>query len=232
MLLTEVAPLARYGHLNTLGPWADLATRRTQAIWVLVPQLPGTHGAIVDPRPLPLAAPGQFLRLDPDWVASQPGVPVRGRNIMTATAGVTNDLQQQVIPWGWSCAPESRKIPRWRRGTRHRHAMKRTNRRVLGAWRGDRVPRRRWPGCRPACSSGSARRTRSSNRSGYHGRKGRRQEASTPTWRSSASTRKSADREWLEAAIADLAGLPATQALVDAHSALRLVSLSGERRGN
>ena len=41
VLLTDVAPLARYGHLNILGPWADLATRRPQAIWVLVPQLPG-----------------------------------------------------------------------------------------------------------------------------------------------------------------------------------------------
>jgi hypothetical protein len=76
VLLTDVAPLARYGHLNILGPWADLATRRPQAIWVLVPQLAGTQGAIVDRRPLPLAAPGQFMRLDPDWIAAQARVPV------------------------------------------------------------------------------------------------------------------------------------------------------------
>jgi hypothetical protein len=75
VLLTDVAPLARYGHLNMLGPWADLATRRPQAVWVLVPQLPGTHGALIDRRPLPLAAPGQFMRLDPDWIASHAGVP-------------------------------------------------------------------------------------------------------------------------------------------------------------
>jgi len=68
VLLTEVAPLARYNHLNILGPWADLATRRAQAIWVLVPQLAGNTGAIVDRRPLPLAAPGQFMRLDTAWI--------------------------------------------------------------------------------------------------------------------------------------------------------------------
>jgi hypothetical protein len=42
---------------------------------VLVPQLAGTRGAVIDRRPLPLAAPGQFMRLDPDWIASHAGVP-------------------------------------------------------------------------------------------------------------------------------------------------------------
>ena len=70
VLLTDVSPLARYGHLDILGPWADLATRRPQAIWVLIPQLAGTRGALVDRRPLPLAAPGQFMKLDPDWIAA------------------------------------------------------------------------------------------------------------------------------------------------------------------
>jgi serine/threonine protein kinase len=68
VVLTEVAPLARYNHLNILGSWADLATRRAQAIWILVPQLAGNTGAIIDRRPLPLAAPGQFMRLDPAWI--------------------------------------------------------------------------------------------------------------------------------------------------------------------
>ena len=78
VLLTDVAPLARYGHLNILGPWADLATRRPQAIWVLIPQLPGTHGALIDRRPLPLAAPGQFMRLDPNWIAANASVSAAG----------------------------------------------------------------------------------------------------------------------------------------------------------
>ena len=48
--------------------WADLATRRPQAIWVLVPQLVGSTGALIDQRPIPLAAPGQFFALDADWI--------------------------------------------------------------------------------------------------------------------------------------------------------------------
>ena len=68
VLLTDAAPLARYGHLNLLSPWADLATHRVQAIWVLVPQLAGNTGPVIDRRPLPLAAPGQFMRLDPAWI--------------------------------------------------------------------------------------------------------------------------------------------------------------------
>jgi hypothetical protein len=74
LLLTELAPLARYGHLHMLSRWTDLAARRPQAIWVLVPQLPGTQGAIIDKHPLPLAAPGQFFRLDTEWIDSRPAV--------------------------------------------------------------------------------------------------------------------------------------------------------------
>ncbi len=75
VLLTEVAPLARYGHLATLSRWADLATRRSQAIWLLVPQLAGSLGAIIDRRPVPLAAPGQFFRLDAEWIDAHASVP-------------------------------------------------------------------------------------------------------------------------------------------------------------
>lgn len=71
VLLTETAPLARYGHLSFVSRWTDLGTPRTQAVWLLVPQLHGTQGAVVDTRPLPLAAPGQYLRLDADWLDSR-----------------------------------------------------------------------------------------------------------------------------------------------------------------
>jgi serine/threonine protein kinase len=74
VLLTELAPLARYGHLPMLSRWTDLAARRRQAIWVLVPQLSGTRGAIIDKRPLPLAAPGQFFPLDAEWIDSRPSI--------------------------------------------------------------------------------------------------------------------------------------------------------------
>ena len=75
ILLTEIAPLARYDHLAMLIRWADLTTRRPQAIWLLVPQLAGSQGAVIDRRPLPLAAPGQFFRLDADWIDAHGRVP-------------------------------------------------------------------------------------------------------------------------------------------------------------
>jgi serine/threonine protein kinase len=78
LLLTEIAPLARYGHLGLLAPRADLATRRPQAIWVAVPQLPGNEGAVIDGRPLPLAAPGEFFRLESDWLDRRVHVPAGG----------------------------------------------------------------------------------------------------------------------------------------------------------
>ena len=78
VVLTEIAPLARYGHLAMLSQWTDLAARRPQAIWVIVPQLPGSQGAIIDKRPLPLAAPGQFFRLDAEWIDTRPAVTAAG----------------------------------------------------------------------------------------------------------------------------------------------------------
>ena len=70
VLVTETAPLARYGHLSTLSRWSDLAAPRRQAIWLLVPQLHGTTGPLIDGKPLPLGAPGQFVRVDSEWLAS------------------------------------------------------------------------------------------------------------------------------------------------------------------
>ena len=69
VLLTEAAPLARYDRLATLSRWTDLTAPRGQAVWLLVPQLAGNTGAMVDGRPLPLAAPGQYVRLDDEWLA-------------------------------------------------------------------------------------------------------------------------------------------------------------------
>jgi hypothetical protein len=78
VVLTEIAPLARYGHLTMLSRWTDLAARRPNAIWVIVPQLAGSRGAIIDKRPLPLAAPGQFFRLDPEWIDARAAVTAAG----------------------------------------------------------------------------------------------------------------------------------------------------------
>jgi hypothetical protein len=78
VVLTEIAPLARYGHLALLSRWTDLAARRPNAIWVIVPQLPGSRGAIIDKRPLPLAAPGQFFRLEAAWIDARPDTSAEG----------------------------------------------------------------------------------------------------------------------------------------------------------
>jgi hypothetical protein len=68
LVLTEAAALARYSQLGMLSRWADLASPRAEAAWLLVPQLLGNQGAVIDGRPIPLAAPGQFMRLDAEWI--------------------------------------------------------------------------------------------------------------------------------------------------------------------
>jgi serine/threonine protein kinase len=74
VLLLEAAPLARYEHLGILSRWTDLTSARRQAVWLVVPQLLGSQGPVIDTRPLPLAAPGQFLRLDSEWLRSRPAL--------------------------------------------------------------------------------------------------------------------------------------------------------------
>ena len=75
VLLTEAAPLTRYEHLGVLAHWSDLTTHRRRAVWLLVPQLLVNTGPVIDGRPLPLAAPGQFMRLDNDWINAGAAVP-------------------------------------------------------------------------------------------------------------------------------------------------------------
>jgi len=68
IVITDAAPLARYGHMDLLGRWTDLAAGRPRAVWLLVPQPSGNRGALLDGAPIPLAAPSQFVLLDSDWV--------------------------------------------------------------------------------------------------------------------------------------------------------------------
>jgi hypothetical protein len=75
VVLTEASTLARYDRLAALSRWTDLTQPREAAIWLLVPQLPGNTGALLDGRPVPLAAPGQFLKVDEDWLAVPAGSP-------------------------------------------------------------------------------------------------------------------------------------------------------------
>lgn len=61
LILTEVSPLARYGHLDILAELSDLSAPRRRPVWVLLPQLRGQTAALVDRKPIQLGSPAQFL---------------------------------------------------------------------------------------------------------------------------------------------------------------------------
>lgn len=71
VILTELSPLARYGHLGVVARWSDLAAKRARATWVVVPQLSRMRGALVDSKPLQLGSNGQFVDVDPGWLTAQ-----------------------------------------------------------------------------------------------------------------------------------------------------------------
>ncbi|BAK35877.1 hypothetical protein MLP_28630 [Microlunatus phosphovorus NM-1] len=71
VVLADAEPLARYGAVNRLSRWTDLGTRRSRAVWLVVPQLHANQGALLDHKPVPLAAPGQFVPVDSSWVDAQ-----------------------------------------------------------------------------------------------------------------------------------------------------------------
>lgn len=73
LLLTDVAPLARYGHLGLLGRYTDLAAARARAVWLLIPEESGM-GAMVDRASLPLSAPNQFIHVS-GALSTAEGVP-------------------------------------------------------------------------------------------------------------------------------------------------------------
>lgn len=68
LLLTDPSLLARYDALGLLADWMDLATARPRAVWLVVPQVHGNVGPVVDGRPLPLTAPSQFVAVPPEWI--------------------------------------------------------------------------------------------------------------------------------------------------------------------
>jgi hypothetical protein len=70
VLLTEAAPLARYGHMPLLSRLADIATPRHQAVWLVVPE-EGDGGPMLDQVPVPLTYASQFLRLDDVFITDR-----------------------------------------------------------------------------------------------------------------------------------------------------------------
>lgn len=76
VIITDASPLARYDSMGLLAQWTDLGAGRARALWLVVPQLGGNQGSALDGRPVPLAAPSQFLRLDADWIDGLAGASV------------------------------------------------------------------------------------------------------------------------------------------------------------
>jgi hypothetical protein len=68
VLLTEASPLARYNNMALLSRWSDLGASRSRAVWLVLPQLAANHGPLIDGRPVPLAAPSQYVAIDNDWI--------------------------------------------------------------------------------------------------------------------------------------------------------------------
>ncbi len=71
LVLLDASLLARYDALGRLSSLMDLSTRRKSAVWLVVPQLHGSIGPIVDGRSLPLTAPNQYVQVPSDWVDAQ-----------------------------------------------------------------------------------------------------------------------------------------------------------------
>lgn len=75
LILTEISPLARYGHLEVLAKLSDLSAPRRRPVWVVLPQLRGQVGALVDRKPIQLGSPGgQFVM----WREAPDAVPAGG----------------------------------------------------------------------------------------------------------------------------------------------------------
>jgi hypothetical protein len=70
VLLTEAAPLARYGHVPVLTHLADITTSRPRAVWLIVPE-EGESGPMLDDVPVPLTYASQFVRLDGVFVSGE-----------------------------------------------------------------------------------------------------------------------------------------------------------------
>lgn len=67
VILTDTAPLIRYGHGALLRQLSDLTERRARAVWVLVPQFGSHTGALVDGESVQ-TSPQQFISVDSVWI--------------------------------------------------------------------------------------------------------------------------------------------------------------------
>jgi hypothetical protein len=149
---------------------------------------------------------------------------------MTATPGLTLDLQRQVLPLEDDLrarvAADAELEGRWKQ----EHQRARDNERTAAswvAWRDDRVTQAAVAWVLTSVFIRFCEDNALVAPVWIAGPEQRRQEALDAQLAFFRAHPEDTDREWLQAAIDHLAALPATKALVDSHSALHLVSPSG-----
>ena len=150
---------------------------------------------------------------------------------MTATPGLTSDLQRQVLSLEDDLRARVAADPdlegRWKQ--EHQRALEKERTAASWtAWRDDRVTQAAVAWVLTSVFIRFCEDNALVTPVWIAGPENRRQEALDAQLTFFRAHPEDTDREWLEAAIAHLAGLPATKALVDAHSALHLVSPSGD----
>ena len=78
LILTEVTPLARYGQLDAIARWSDLAAARRRPVWLILPQMRRQLGPLVNGKAIQLSSPGgQFVTWSVDRAAGEGGLRCR-----------------------------------------------------------------------------------------------------------------------------------------------------------
>ena len=149
---------------------------------------------------------------------------------MTATSALTTDLQRQVLlledDLRARVAADADLEGRWKQEHQRARDKERTAASWV-AWRDDRVTQAAVAWVLTSVFIRFCEDNALVKPVWIAGPESRRQEALDAQLAFFRTHPEDTDREWLQAAIDHLAGLPATKALVDSHSALHLVSPSG-----
>ena len=149
---------------------------------------------------------------------------------MTATSPLTSDLQRQVLlleeDLRARVAADAELEGRWKQEHQRARDKERTAASWV-AWRDDRVTQAAVAWVLTSVFIRFCEDNALVQPVWIAGPESRRQEALDAQLAFFRTHPEDTDREWLQAAIDHLAGLPATKALVDSHSALHLVSPSG-----
>lgn len=70
VVLVDGSLPARYGQMDILTRWNDLARTRRQAVWLVLPQTQANRGPVLDGHPVQ-GSPNQFVPVDTAWLDGQ-----------------------------------------------------------------------------------------------------------------------------------------------------------------